>query len=511
MEKAMKRVMKIVAVLDIGSNFVRMGIYQVGKSGMERLDMLRHPLRLGHEVFTSGRISRETVRRLSSILRGYSQVMKEYGVTEYRVFATTALREAENRAYVLDQLKIQNNLVVEVLENGEESALVYASLIKMPQLHEQSLLAYVGTGSLGVAAWENGGIVQSCNITIGFLKLGEILHSLEDQTTRFYKVLEEYVETYFRRLTLRLGERRFHYLMLAGRNLDVIAPLCGAVLENGAYTMEKSKLEKLYDRVKGMHASIIAQQMALPEETAEQLLPMLALYLQMLEFTRTDRILAPPVNIMDKIAEQMLVEAKRREFETIQREGALACAREMARRHMSDVAHADRVRDNAVLLFDKLKKLHGVSGKRRILLECATLLHEIGYSMNARDASCSTFDAIKQSYLFGVGEEDMLLIAEIARYSDFTEAVYTRERLPVKQRLLVDKLSAIVMLADALDESRKGKIAELKVRLEPERLVVSASGREHPLLEKWAFMECAPFFETVFGIRAEFVFKSNLL
>ena len=81
----------------------------------------------------------------------------------------------------------------------------------------------------------------------------------------------------------------------------------------------------------------------------------------------------------------------------------------------------------------------------------------------------------------------------------------------MKQRLLVDKLSAIVMLADALDESRKGKIAELKVRLEPERLVVSASGREEPLLEKWAFMECAPFFETVFGIRAEFVFKSNLL
>ena len=123
---------KAVGGRDIGSNYVRMGIYQAGKGGAQRLELLEHPLRIGHEVFTSGRISVETVRRLSEILRGYSQGLKEYGVTEYRAIATTALREARNRAYVVDQLKTQNNLVVEVLQNGEESALVYAALLGLP-------------------------------------------------------------------------------------------------------------------------------------------------------------------------------------------------------------------------------------------------------------------------------------------------------------------------------------------------------------------------------------------
>lgn len=70
------------------------GYLSGGQGRRQQLELLEHPLRIGHEVFTSGRISVETVRRLSEILRGYSQVMKEYGVTEYRAIATTALREA---------------------------------------------------------------------------------------------------------------------------------------------------------------------------------------------------------------------------------------------------------------------------------------------------------------------------------------------------------------------------------------------------------------------------------
>ena len=71
---------KAVAVLDIGSSSLRMGIYQRGKEEVRRLELLDSPLRLGHEVFASGRISAETVRELCTALKGCSQVMKEYGV-----------------------------------------------------------------------------------------------------------------------------------------------------------------------------------------------------------------------------------------------------------------------------------------------------------------------------------------------------------------------------------------------------------------------------------------------
>ena len=80
-----------------------------------------------------------------------------------------------------------------------------------------------------------------------------------------------------------------------------------------------------------------------------------------------------------------------------------------------------------------------------------------------------------------------------------------------KQKLLADKLAAILNLANTLDESRKGKIGEVKGRLEEERLVVTAKARAELLLEQWAFDDCAPFFEDVFGIEPVLIVKSGLM
>lgn len=500
---------KAVGVLDIGSNFVRMGIYQTGKTGIQRLELLEQPLRLGHEVFATGRISVETVRQLSSVLKGYSQIMKEYGVTEYRAFANTALREAENRAYVLDQLRVQNSLTVEVLEDGEESALIYGELLKSPQLEDDTLLAYVGTGSIGAAVWQGGALQQSCSMTMGFLKLSEILRSQEDRTAHYYRVLEEYVETYFQRMELRLGRRTFPRLLLAGRQLSSIAALCGARQKSGAWIIEREQLEKVYDRIKGRHASVIAAQLDLPEEVAGQLVPMLAIYRRILGFTQADRLTALPAGQMDVVAQQLLIPAEKERYEGLLRAGALGSCRTMARREQVDIEHAERVRETSVLLFNKLKRLHGISTRRLLLLECAALLHEVGNRANVRNASLAAYDSIKQAFFTGLSEEDTLLTAEIARFGEPHEAGAGAALLPEKQRLLVDKLAAILVLADALDSSRQGKITGLKVRLEEERLVITAQGKQELLLEKWSFGEGAPFFENAFGIQPVLIYKKE--
>ena len=45
----------------------------------------------------------------------------------------------------------------------------------------------------------------------------------------------------------------------------------------------------------------------------------------------------------------------------------------------------------------------------------------------------------------------------------------------------------------------------------PKKSLFRKSGREEPLLERWAFAECAPLFEDVFGIQPVLVWKSELL
>ena len=56
---SVKRTARVVSVINIGSNFVYMGVYQMQRNapGVQQLDYLEAPLRLGYEVFATGRIS----------------------------------------------------------------------------------------------------------------------------------------------------------------------------------------------------------------------------------------------------------------------------------------------------------------------------------------------------------------------------------------------------------------------------------------------------------------------
>ena len=140
---------KNAAVIDIGSNSVKMKISQIKKGEIQTLDLLDCPVSLGHEVFHSDKISFETQKELSSILDGFTQVMTEYGVKQHKAVATSALREAENSAHVVDLIKIQNNISVEVLEDDQEKTLIYSqifSLLSSAKIRpENALIAFIGT------------------------------------------------------------------------------------------------------------------------------------------------------------------------------------------------------------------------------------------------------------------------------------------------------------------------------------------------------------------------------
>lgn len=147
-----------------------------------------------------------------------------------------------------------------------------------------------------------------------------------------------------------------------------------------------------------------------------------------------------------------------------------------------------------MLLFGKLKKLHGISGKRLVLLECAALIHEVGFGVQLQGFQPFHLRCHQAGVSLRPERRGYRADRRDRRYGDFIEASDTGEKLSEKQRLLVDKLAAMLVLADALDESRKGKITGVRLRLEPDRLVVTASGREEPILERWAFGECCAFF-----------------
>src|SRR3954467_11385765 len=101
----------VFAAIDIGSNAIRLlfcRVYNVdGKPHFSKEELFRMPIRLGEDVFLQGRISDLKATRLITALRGYSELIKAYGVESYRAVATSAMRDATNGKDIIARAKAE--------------------------------------------------------------------------------------------------------------------------------------------------------------------------------------------------------------------------------------------------------------------------------------------------------------------------------------------------------------------------------------------------------------------
>ena len=476
-----KRRGKAVAVIDIGSSLIQMRVSQLCDGAITDIDVLRYPTQIGHEVFSTGKISFDSLKEMISMLRGYAQVMLEYGVTQYKVVATSVLREAKNRAYVVDQIKIQNDMAIEVLEDDQEKTLIYSEILNgaMQDSSEKidtALISYIGTGSIGLAIYDRESVVFSQNIAMGSLKLHDLLSGLQDRTEEFYQVLHEYLASTLGRIQVPAYLEKLNNMVVAGNEIELIAKLCAAPLEKGRYSIDAKKLEEVYHQVRVMTKEQISERYQLSENQAEILYFSLAICRHLLDCTLAKRILCPKVELWDALVRQLLFSKCKGAYDDQVRENAISCALQMVEHYGASRAHDLVTRDYALKIFDKMKKHHGMGPKKRLLLELAAILHEIGYYVNSKNHLLSTYDLIKNSDIYGMTQEEVNLIGIIASYCEFFVPDYDDheyQKLTEKNRLFVDKLVAILRLANALDRSQKQKLQSLTVRLKEEILTLT--------------------------------------
>ncbi len=512
-----KSAARTAAVIEIGSNNVRMRVSQWTKGNVVTLDRLEYPVGLGHDVFSSGDISFDSLRELSSVLAKFTAALRSYNIEKPKVISCTALREAKNRALVVDQLKVRNGLEVNVLEDSQEKAYIYKEVIQRlgdAKLQQgNTMIAYVGSGSIGVAVYDGQKVIYSQNISMGALKLHDVLRHLHQEAEDFYYIIEEYLDSIFNRIAIT----RFQVknLILTGSQLELVARLCEAKKAGIPYQISVKKLTSLYQSIRSATAESIADRFSITEERAALLYTSLSIYNALLRFCpQAENVISPPVDISEAMLRYQLVPKAEAGLATYLRESALACAQTTALSFGCNLEHSAYTGQIACQIFDKLKKIHGLDVSKRLLLELASTLHSCGSFVSVRQHSQCTFDLIKGMDIFGLRQQDVLETAFVAGSS--SNALTTEENpdfawLPMEERIVISKLAAIFRLANALDKSHRHKLRDLKIQLEDDQVLFKAKASENTLLERWAFAESAQYFKEVFGLSPELSIKFDMI
>jgi len=167
-----------LAAIDIGSNAVRLLICNVlqkknKKVSLNKELLVRAPIRLGEQSFLDGEIFENKIVLLSKACSAFKNLMEIYGVEHFKTFATSAMREAKNHDQIVDRIKAETGVEIDVVPGKKEAEIIYFAFSDLlsNQMHDTFLNIDVGGGSTEFVIFHNGKVVENRSFKIGTLRV----------------------------------------------------------------------------------------------------------------------------------------------------------------------------------------------------------------------------------------------------------------------------------------------------------------------------------------------------
>jgi exopolyphosphatase / guanosine-5'-triphosphate,3'-diphosphate pyrophosphatase len=293
-----------LAAIDIGSNAARLLISDVvdnhGKPEFNKLNLVRVPLRLGFDVFEQREISPGKREMILNTIKAYKFLMEAHGVQYLKAAATSAMRDAANAQSILDQVKLETGIQIEVITGGDEASLIYENHVAENMDKDHAYLYIdVGGGSTELTFFAENKLVFKESFNIGTIRL------LKQQVEE--KRWEE-MKDFIKRET-------------KGHDNDIVAIGSGGNI-NKVFSISKRKdgkplpLELLKDYYKELSSFSVEERIRLyrfREDRADVIVPALQIYINVMRWANALEIYVPKIGLVDGLIQHLYAELKSKE------------------------------------------------------------------------------------------------------------------------------------------------------------------------------------------------------
>jgi exopolyphosphatase / guanosine-5'-triphosphate,3'-diphosphate pyrophosphatase len=503
-----------VAVVDMGASAIRLVVADVtpGRPPQILEDASRGVL-LGKDTFTHGRIGPATIESTLKALEGFRRIMDSYGVARYRAVATSAVREAANRETFIDRVRLRTGIDVEIIDGSEENRLTYMAVReslrgKEELLSADAVLAEIGGGSADISLLRRGEPIRSGTYALGSIRMRQSLASWHGSHEQRVRLLRRHVHNVVEDIRNEIPLREARWLIALGGDMRFAATRILGEPSTGddAPSFTKDAFLAFCDDTVGNDVEELVDRYHLPQADAETLVPALLAYRELLVETSVETIVVPEASLRAGLLLDLASSDAGGGIEDFSKQ-VLASAAALGEKYRYDGAHAKHVAFLATRVFDDLRAEHGLAARDRLLLEVAALLHDIGIYVSLRGHHKHSLYLLSVSEIFGLSRDDMAVVANVARYH--RRATPQKSHIPYMSldrdtRVVVNKLAAILRVANALDADHLQKVKDVRVVSEEESWVLEVEGAGDLTMERLATLSRADYLTDVFGQRVAF-------
>ena len=287
--------LKKFAAIDIGSNAIRILIANIIQTDhdviFQKNSLIRSPVRLGEDSFTLGEISPKSLKRFVKTMKAFKLLMNIHGVSHYKAFATSALREANNSSYVIKTVKKKAGIKVEIIDGTKEAEIISNSKIsEFINTQKTFLFVDVGGGSTEFTFINEGNHIVSKSFKIGTVRL---INNLIDD--RVWVGIEKWIK----KNSMKYDKIT---LMGSGGNINKLFKLSN--IKEGK-PLSKIKLSQLFNELEKLNYEHRILKFELNPDRADVIVPAARIYLKALEWSGGQKIYVPRFGLSDGMIKYM--------------------------------------------------------------------------------------------------------------------------------------------------------------------------------------------------------------
>lgn len=284
------------AAIDIGSNAVRLLIADIIQNDKEvsfkKNTLIRVPLRLGDDAFLEKAISAKKTEELVKTMIAFRNLMDVYKVSDYMACATSAMREAGNGKEIVERIKKEASIDLEIVEGQREANIIYASHIEQSLEKKKNYLYIdVGGGSTELSVFSDGELIASRSFNLGGIR---ILDNQDKEET--WSEMKNWVKDKLKNYKNLSG-------IGTGGNINKLFKMADG--KEGA-PITFTKLRSLYTYLNSFSLKDRINVLGLNSDRADVIIPAAEIYLTVMKWGGVKQIYVPRVGLVDGVIQLLI-------------------------------------------------------------------------------------------------------------------------------------------------------------------------------------------------------------
>jgi exopolyphosphatase/guanosine-5'-triphosphate,3'-diphosphate pyrophosphatase len=504
----------VIAALDIGTNSFHMVIAKPVLGGFEVIAREKETVRIGHGADDMNELAPDAIDRGIACLARMRKIADSHGA-EIRAVATSAVREAKNRAEFLRRARKEAGIDVEVISGVEEARLIHlGALHGIGEPEKTMFLCDIGGGSTEIVLGNEDEEMIARSFKLGAVRLTDRFFVTATLHPSAVGSCRSYVRSTLMVLQSEMAEMGYEIAVASSGTAETVAKLINARADNDdPKTMNRFQFSgKDISETVALLASV---------STIEERQKLFKLEKSRAEIILAGAIIFEAISDVFGISTFLYSDYALREgllIDTLQRRGlgpqasevdaAMRSVRLLADRCDDRPDHSQHVARIALQLFDLLHTQLGVDDSSRRILEAGALLANVGVVISHSKHHLHSYYVIRNSELVGLSDREIELIAQVARYH--------RKGLPKPEHKefaaldtadqhVVRALAGILRIAVGLDRTQDGRVKKISAEFTESdvNLVIVAAKKLDNELNEFAANERRSLLAEVLGLRVK--------